>query len=241
VVFKLRYKHCMFAITSACNYRCRWCSIWKIKSKFQSLQKIEEILENLKKGGIKFLGITGGEPTLHPNILDIIKMAKEKKFIVGLNSNGSRPDIIESISEIKIDLIGISLDSHDAKIMDEWRGARGAFKNSVESVKICKEINQAVNVLVLPTTKNSPHLKKTFDFIKNELDVPFSICTPCESKNESWKFDDIDLDKETIASIYLDIIKEFKNYPILTYEKFLEEVVNRFKFGIKKIGCFGGV
>jgi uncharacterized radical SAM superfamily Fe-S cluster-containing enzyme len=84
-------------ITNACNLRCPVC-ISKLKEKpeaawFLSLEKIEDMLSGLVQyeGDAEILLITGGEPTLHPDILKIIELAKKKHIdIVLLATNGIR-------------------------------------------------------------------------------------------------------------------------------------------------------
>ena len=85
-------------ITSRCNLGCPLCYASSSKSKNKngdlSLGKIEEMLDFFQKtenNQAEILQISGGEPTLHPKILEIIALAKRKNFrYVLLNTNGTK-------------------------------------------------------------------------------------------------------------------------------------------------------
>ncbi|MEK6885954.1 MAG: radical SAM protein [Nanoarchaeota archaeon] len=86
----------LIEITDCCNLDCpdcfAACSSKNKKPKFMSLEKFKELLEYYKKceGEPQVLQISGGEPTLHPRILDMIKLAKKYVKHVILNTNGIR-------------------------------------------------------------------------------------------------------------------------------------------------------
>ena len=89
---------------------------------------------------------TGGEPCLHPNILEILKETKRRKLSVSLISNGTvleRPDIIE----IGFDRLFLSVDSQFQDIQKEIRGKcvdkklLQSFSNIIANV-ILSKINQ---------------------------------------------------------------------------------------------------
>lgn len=60
--------------------------------------EIMEFLEK-RKGLIEALVISGGEPTLWPELEDFIRSVKQKGFLVKLDTNGSRPEVLESLVE----------------------------------------------------------------------------------------------------------------------------------------------
>ncbi|QQR77706.1 MAG: anaerobic ribonucleoside-triphosphate reductase activating protein [Candidatus Moraniibacteriota bacterium] len=66
--------------------------------------KTDEFLNFLKKRGGKLDGIciTGGEPTLHADLLDFIRKIKNMGFLVKLDTNGVFPNIVRKIAETKL-------------------------------------------------------------------------------------------------------------------------------------------
>ncbi|MDR1397248.1 MAG: radical SAM protein [Desulfarculales bacterium] len=85
----------IFSITNQCNLACPICFTYNRPDKIyhKSIAELETILEYLKPlaGDVDLLDITGGEPTLHPQLLEFIDIcAKSLKVKVGVNSNGLR-------------------------------------------------------------------------------------------------------------------------------------------------------
>lgn len=66
--------------------------------------KTEEFLEFLKtrQGKLDGVCITGGEPTLHADLLNFIRSIKSLGFLVKLDTNGAFPDIVRKIAETNL-------------------------------------------------------------------------------------------------------------------------------------------
>lgn len=86
----------LIEINKRCNWNCPHCYANAENSKDLSLEQIEKMMDfyqETESHSAEILQISGGEPTLHPDIFKIIEMAKEKKFkYVMLNTNGSLID-----------------------------------------------------------------------------------------------------------------------------------------------------
>lgn len=59
----------------------------KTKNSFLSLSNVEKAIEFCKQEDIKTIALTGDEPTLHPNILEIAKMFRSNGFDVAIYTN----------------------------------------------------------------------------------------------------------------------------------------------------------
>ena len=80
-------------ITNACNLRCPTCFASSEGHDFLSVQEVEFMLDKFieQEGNPEMIQFSGGEPTIHPQILEIISLAKAKNFgRVLLNTNGVR-------------------------------------------------------------------------------------------------------------------------------------------------------
>ena len=89
--------------TSGCNFRCPFChnSELVIPEKMKTMQLIpeNEILYFLRERGnfLDALSITGGEPTLHDDLPRFIERVKKSGLLVKLDTNGSRPEVLEEL------------------------------------------------------------------------------------------------------------------------------------------------
>jgi radical S-adenosyl methionine domain-containing protein 2 len=64
-------------INSMCNYSCKFCFVQGMKGEFTDLHEAERILKKLKNLEIEKINFVGGEPLMHPNILEFVKISKK--------------------------------------------------------------------------------------------------------------------------------------------------------------------
>lgn len=143
-------KQAHWAITNKCNYKCKHCFISAPHFNKQdiSFDKCCKIIDELYSCGIHKLSITGGEPLIRKDFIDILKYAKEKNIIItDLYSNGSL--ISESLlSKIQaIDINPIFHISYDGENTHNWMRGISCAENQVKSaIKILKKHGHIVHV-----------------------------------------------------------------------------------------------
>ena len=98
---------------------------------------IDQIAE-VNKGCL--LVITGGEPLVRPDILDIARHAVKLGFIVVFGTNGMliNDRMAKTLVEIGVMGMGISIDSLDPEKHDKFRGVPGAFASAMAGIEACK-------------------------------------------------------------------------------------------------------
>lgn len=75
-------------ITSHCNFKCEFCYENINDKTDMSFDDINSMFVKLKKLGVEILSISGGEPTLRTDIVEIVKKASDYGFLVRLATNG---------------------------------------------------------------------------------------------------------------------------------------------------------
>lgn len=107
--------------TVGCSFRCPFCHNPElvVNSPLSPLSKggregglEKDFFEFLKKrkGKLDGVCITGGEPTIQPDIVDFIRKIKKLGYAVKLDTNGTRPDVIRKlIGEKLIDFIAMDI------------------------------------------------------------------------------------------------------------------------------------
>ena len=92
--------------TAGCNWRCPYChGVGLVISPKDFPQvSVDEVFASLNenKGWVDDIAITGGEPTLQPGLIDFIQDLKDFGVGVKLESNGTNPDVIETLLEKKL-------------------------------------------------------------------------------------------------------------------------------------------
>jgi pyruvate formate lyase activating enzyme len=87
--------------TQGCNFRCPYCHNPELVdperySEIISEAGIRQFLEH-RKGKLESVTISGGEPTLQPDLLDFTVYLKSLGYSIKLDTNGSRPDVVKNL------------------------------------------------------------------------------------------------------------------------------------------------
>ena len=89
--------------TGACNFRCPFCQNASLVRNPASEPEIpdEEVFDYLRKrrGMLEGVVVTGGEPTVHPDLLGYMGRLKDIGYKVKLDTNGYRPDVLRAAVE----------------------------------------------------------------------------------------------------------------------------------------------
>ncbi|MBS1595816.1 MAG: radical SAM protein [Bacteroidetes bacterium] len=128
-------------ITTECNYRCKYCHLWKTKERAESIQTEEKVrlikeFKSLNKDGEVIL--TGGETML--KLEEFFKLSRiclelELGCIANTNSSFINENIIDRLLVSGPSLLVISLDSHMASIHDYGRGVKGSFDKIIDTIR----------------------------------------------------------------------------------------------------------
>ena len=129
-------------ITSRCNFNCPYCRGTDINGKKgdMSFEDIKKVIDFWASEKIQNIRLSGGEPTIHPDILEIVKYIKETctdiKHIA-ISTNGySSLDLYKELIENGVNDYSISLDACCSSIGDLMSGGvTGSWNKVVENIK----------------------------------------------------------------------------------------------------------
>lgn len=127
-------------IIKRCNLKCTHCHVMSgpERNEMMDRETFDKAIEVYKKLGFDTIDITGGEPTLHPDIEYFIKKASEVSDNVILRSNlvglAGRRSFIELLKEKGVTVVA-SLPCYTAENTDAMRGA-GTFDKIIDSIKV---------------------------------------------------------------------------------------------------------
>ena len=167
-----------FEITPLCNMDCKMCYVKISKekqSKIRPLRRGEEWLqlaENLKKAGMLYLLITGGEPFLHPDIKEILTGLHKMGFLVSINSNGTLIDekTIEWLKNCPPYRINISLYGKDDDTYSRLCSNSKGFTQVSRAITLLKDAGISIKLNCSITPYNKDDVDAMFDFAnKNGL------------------------------------------------------------------------
>src|SRR6185369_1269367 len=152
--FGRRLTYLRVSVTDRCNLRCTYClpadaSFPFGDRDFLSVTEIEAIVGALARLGIRRVRLTGGEPLLRRDILEIASRVKALPGIedLALSTNGTELErLAPALKEAGVDRVNISLDSLDPDTFREitrtgdveqvWRGVEAALAAGLHPVKL---------------------------------------------------------------------------------------------------------
>jgi len=99
-------KICAIIFTQGCNFRCPYCHNPELVNPklFQEPIDADDIFRFLekRKGKLDAVEITGGEPTLQPDLIEFMRKIKAMGFLIKLDTNGTNPEVVEKIIKNKL-------------------------------------------------------------------------------------------------------------------------------------------
>lgn len=129
-------------IGKICNNKCVFCVSGDdriIDRRFVDSKLIKKELDFFYRKGCRSLGFLGGEPTVYPEIADIVKYAKKTGYKrIALTSNGmkfSDNDFCLALIKAGVNRFNISIHSHRAEIEDYLTRVPGNFNKKIKGIK----------------------------------------------------------------------------------------------------------
>jgi len=154
-------KRCEMIINEYCNFKCPYCK-GLAEQVFSDRKRKELHISEIKRNidlwcdnePLENIRFSGGEPTYHKNIVEIVAYAKSKGINrIAISTNGSnKREMYQNLIAAGCNDFSISLDAADAIIGDKMAGdIKGAWSKVVENIKwISKETYVTVGVVLEP-------------------------------------------------------------------------------------------
>ena len=156
-------------LTRGCNNHCLFCL--DSDSHDNSLISFQKIKLDLEKGinkGLLRVVLSGGEPTIHPDFLKIIKQAKKIGYQrIQVITNGRMffyKGFLQEAIEVGLNEITFSIHGHTAKLHDQLTGIKGSFNQAIIALKnalLNKEL--IVNIDICINKKNIKYLREILE------------------------------------------------------------------------------
>lgn len=153
-------RHVSIALTNLCNLQCPHCYATKKKASL-STEQVKKWMRELDQLGTFGIGFGGGEPTLHPDLVELCGYGQDETGLsISLTTNGQnlQEGLIEALTG-KLNFMRISMDGVDST----YESIRGrSFKQLIEKIRLVEgRIPFGINYVV--NQKTIPDLKKGID------------------------------------------------------------------------------
>ncbi|MEU7021895.1 radical SAM protein [Streptomyces sp. NPDC046203] len=125
-------------ICEPCNALCVHCFVTATKrGNYMPLEKVrEQLIPQLAEARVTRVTITGGEPFMHPDLLEIIAAFREAGMSVGVCTNGTMcsDETVAALAELDVHM-NVSLDGFAPESHDTFRKLEGCFAETVDTIK----------------------------------------------------------------------------------------------------------
>lgn len=164
------------ALTRKCNMRCDYCprgpdismENYDGDNYCMSKKEIVAVAEILIEAGVQNLHLTGGEPLLRPDIVEIVKEIKSLGADIELNTNGLllNSEKANDLEKAGVSLLKISLDAPNSEHFKELTNVDG-YQLVLSNIKAA--------ISILPVRLNSVLLQKTKGLVFDLIDLADEI------------------------------------------------------------------
>jgi radical SAM protein with 4Fe4S-binding SPASM domain len=154
-------------ISDRCNEVCVHCYQEQGRKGEMTTEELQRVMDELAAMGVLVLTLSGGEATLRKDFLELIAYARRKGFAVRIFTNGltmSR-QLAQSLGELAVQIVEISLYSVHASTHDFVTGVPGSFEKTVAGVRHLVEAGVAVTLKTPVMTLNESEMTEYTEFV----------------------------------------------------------------------------
>ena len=168
-------RHYRLEITNACNFRCPVCYAnanagGGAEEYFIDLKTIEKIASALQREGVKGISLTGGEPTVHPQLEKIISIFTQAGIHTTILTNGIRiaqePGYITRLRKHGLRRAYIQFDTLNPDVHQKIRG-NTLIEEKKKALRNCKEAKIKTSVIAVIIRDNLDETWALLDYMKS--------------------------------------------------------------------------
>jgi len=204
------------------------------------------ILDFLYDNKFMVVYFTGGEPTLHPDLVPLVQHANRLGLVTSMTTNGtSSLTTLAQLRDAGLDVLSVSLDHWDSEVCEGLRGHREI--QAKQEAKLCyaKEIGLRVYALAYlnPLLCEHQAIQTFVEYADRILDVPVAFCFPTECDQTTYRLCGVS-SEANYAKLYHTIhtILQLKRAGrrILNPTVYLEDVLRFLRRKPPAVYCKGG-
>jgi MoaA/NifB/PqqE/SkfB family radical SAM enzyme len=156
----------LLLVNRGCNLRCSFCDLWEGKERLP-LAQAEALFDEAVAIGTRTVVLTGGEPTLHPDLPAIVRAARRRGLAVNVTTNGTTLDRhYETLRDAGVDSLSVSIDGLPAT-HDRIRGQDGAHARTWKQLlRVVHDARVGISVYFTVTRENVRELVPVWEQVR---------------------------------------------------------------------------
>ena len=210
-----RLIHLNLQLLYQCNFKCDICDFWKPPFTTMpklSLAQISLIAEKLRPLGPQFISVGGGEPLLHEELFDIIRLLAADNFPVMIcNGWYMTPEKARMLFEAGLYEVSVSVDYASAEKHDKQRNMPGAFDRALKALVMLNEnrvhADQRVHMISVVMEDNIDEIEPLVKMAK-DMGITYLLSFYCNSRGRK----EARIQPQEIARRLLDIQRRYPEF-----------------------------
>lgn len=190
------FRYLRLSLTDRCNFRCLYClpeqeQAFHPRENTLTWEDWQRLLPILKAMGIHKVRLTGGEPTLHPRLLELVSLLTDTGFEeTALTTNGFRLEkLAPEFRKRGLTRVNVHLDSLSSDGFDQASQTKGLFERVLAGLRVSKALGLSPKVnVVLMRGRNDHEAEDFVEFSEREgVEVRFIELMPTGSNDAFFK------------------------------------------------------
>lgn len=177
-------KHVSIEIIRECPNNCKYCSSESGRgcNEIIDVHKVKEVFDGLEKMKVEEVSLSGGEPFLHKDLVEIVKYGKDKGFRINIYTSGIMFDenkkdisldenILNKLSNVKVNKLIFNMQSLNEDVYNKIMGTKGNLSLLKKSIKDTKKRGIYTELHFVPMKLNYMEIQDVVDYVnKQEVD-----------------------------------------------------------------------
>jgi heme b synthase len=160
-------------ITRRCNLFCAHCRASSKDEQYEDELSIEEcfqLMDEITKVGKPVIILTGGEPLVRRDVLQIARYGVGRGLRVVMGTNGTlvTRELAAELIKVPVSRLAVSIDFPTRELQDEFRGKQGAYQEALDG--IANALNAGIEIQI-----NSTITKLNVDYLPDLLDLSLEV------------------------------------------------------------------
>lgn len=159
-------------LTRTCNQKCIFCSNPYVDDTLSLADAKKQIDYYVDECKVNEIILSGGEPTLNPELKEIVKYAIKKGAFPRIITNAQKladKDFLEELISAGLEHYMVSVYSHVKEIHEKLTSTEGSYDNLMKALENLSEHEVAINVNITINAYNINNLKQTVEFLTNKF------------------------------------------------------------------------
>jgi MoaA/NifB/PqqE/SkfB family radical SAM enzyme len=216
---------------------------------FVNREKALTAINRLADFGVGHITITGGEPLMHPDVVDFVREATRRRMNNAVLNAAPvllmRGDILRRLEDAGCDLLSISFDSGDPVTMAASRKIPDIMQQMAQAMELVKKTSLKTMASVLIWNDNYDKLEAVCQRAVNMGYDFISLNYPTFSRSGVYPLggEGISLSRENVIAGLEEAIrlKRSGRYPIVNLPASMRNIINYLRDpGSARFGCYGG-